>query len=63
MQKIIIYKDKITLNQWESDKNDWVENDIKTLDKLKNLFLKVALIIINFELLRKSNIHSNFLTF
>ena len=31
MQKIIIYKDKITLNQWESDKNDWVENDIKTL--------------------------------
>jgi hypothetical protein len=32
MLKLIIYKDKITTTQWESELNDWVENDIKILE-------------------------------
>lgn len=32
MLKLIIYKDKITTTQWEPELNDWIENDIKTLD-------------------------------
>jgi hypothetical protein len=32
MLKLIIYKDKITATQWKPEIEDWIENDIKTLD-------------------------------